>query len=752
MADIADALAAAASRRKTQKWVLDLVGAGILDVDKTRTPNLYFATALANPYLDDFAGLSSPAQTEPGTSAGAPAGGQPHRIDDRANEPSDPASFDGSDHAQVDPKQQASPRPGKPDITRSQQFPISEPKGSSGAESKGSLGDDPKGSAGPEAKGSPGLNPKGSDGPDAQGLAGPDPKGSSTFDPKGSPETDRRGSGLSNAEGLAEADAKGPNTSHPTGIPNPPALGSAGRDPHGQDTFDPRGADASNPQKSTRPNPQGSSQSVQEGPTPGTVKGLAGVESKGSAVLESKGSPALNPNGSSGPDAQGSADRGSKGLNTSHPTGIPNPPTLGSADGDPHGQHTDDPTGTRASDSQTTTRPNPQEQAIIEALAKLLQATPTTPAASPATAPGALTLSGVPKLLFDQIWGLFPSDLDALSLTLLITATTVLLAWATAYVARWTWGQPALAIAVIGAVTLRWRLKRKRTSTPTPATLTARSARPLKPVLIGTAATLVLVVVGVAWYRSQAKVPSSTSEGSKSANAAPPRPSAEASGQSSAVSHQSSAVSHPRSVVSSPSSAQPSPAPPPSDQPTSAQPSSAISPPSSAVSNPPYPTASGAYVLSNAHWQPLPHNNGHVVQTSGDALTAKLTDEQLEQDPTVASTPVGKLDIGRLVFDGTESVPTISSTDFVIAYVGSLPQPDAIDLGALTGTVGQREITLHPAAPHRPGFGADRIPATIEHPRTDLTLLRPTTSLRPCRYAVLCGTTAYELTVANTPR
>ncbi len=150
-----------------------------------------------------------------------------------------------------------------------------------------------------------------------------------------------------------------------------------------------------------------------------------------------------------------------------------------------------------------------------------------------------------------------------------------------------------------------------------------------------------------------------------------------------------------------------------------------------------------------------------MVQSSGDAFTAKLTDEQLEADPGAADTPMGRVAIGRLVFDGSDDVPAVSSTDFVVIYIGSTPAsgavhgngntvasgPPAIELAVLSGTVGHREAALHPGAPRRPGFGPDRIAARVEHPRENVAVLRPDAQIARGRYGVLCGTEAFEVMV-----
>ncbi len=171
----------------------------------------------------------------------------------------------------------------------------------------------------------------------------------------------------------------------------------------------------------------------------------------------------------------------------------------------------------------------------------------------------------------------------------------------------------------------------------------------------------------------------------------------------------------------------------------------------------PFPKTPGAYVVIGCRWAPLPGNNGHLVQTYADTVTLKLLNEELEEE-AIAGKPSNlfTVEIGKLTFDGRERVPICPAKDFVLVYVGTLPvRPakypllrtyPAIEIAPIeSASVGARTTPLYLIAPGFPGFALKRLAVTIEHPKPDLTVLRPSTTIAPGYYAIRCGEQAYEV-------
>ena len=97
-------------------------------------------------------------------------------------------------------------------------------------------------------------------------------------------------------------------------------------------------------------------------------------------------------------------------------------------------------------------------------------------------------------------------------------------------------------------------------------------------------------------------------------------------------------------------------------------------------------------------------------------------------------------------------------------YVGPLPPPAADKVAkypvlgsypavelirATLAANGSRRAPLFAIAPGLKGFGEYRVPATVEQPTADVTVLRCTVRLPPGRYAAGCDAGAFEVAVAR---
>jgi hypothetical protein len=187
---------------------------------------------------------------------------------------------------------------------------------------------------------------------------------------------------------------------------------------------------------------------------------------------------------------------------------------------------------------------------------------------------------------------------------------------------------------------------------------------------------------------------------------------------------------------------------------------------------PPFPAVSGAFVLADGRWVTLPRNNGHVIQSTAQALSAKLAKLQRWEDALA-----GKSDdkpaqaFADLTFDGRDAVPAVPAKDLVMVYIGSVPSPSpdalvrypwlktypAIELAAtVTQRNGARMVALVLVAPGYIAIGPKHLEATVEQTSirsndnsTDQPafILRCTTSPAPGRYVLFCGEQSYEVDI-----
>lgn len=193
------------------------------------------------------------------------------------------------------------------------------------------------------------------------------------------------------------------------------------------------------------------------------------------------------------------------------------------------------------------------------------------------------------------------------------------------------------------------------------------------------------------------------------------------------------------------------------------QPGTAANDDRGTAATPPYPTAIGAYVLNGDRWETLPQNHARIVQTTAQALLAKqFSLDRMFERWTGKSSAAGATPAGDLTFDGADQVPYVPGRDVVLAYVGTIPPLPAaavakydelrsypmLELAPVRDVVkGTRYVPLYPIAPGFLGFGATRVTGTIEHPNSDVTVLRCADPLKPGRYGFSAGAQNYELGV-----
>jgi hypothetical protein len=163
-----------------------------------------------------------------------------------------------------------------------------------------------------------------------------------------------------------------------------------------------------------------------------------------------------------------------------------------------------------------------------------------------------------------------------------------------------------------------------------------------------------------------------------------------------------------------------------------------------------FPTERGAYVLDGDDWWRLPTNNGHFLEK-------RVPDDLAEQFDDVYRAAGWMIEeskrvLGDLAFDGSDPVPTVAMGEVVILYVGNLPGDAAgypsIEVTALRmDPNGTRFTPLTREAPTIRGFGVRRVPATLDRPISDRTVLHCSVSLAAGRYAVSCGGQFFEFAV-----
>lgn len=175
-------------------------------------------------------------------------------------------------------------------------------------------------------------------------------------------------------------------------------------------------------------------------------------------------------------------------------------------------------------------------------------------------------------------------------------------------------------------------------------------------------------------------------------------------------------------------------------------------------------TPSGAFVYSDGVWLRLPKNNARAVQNTPQKLTGFLQNLGSFQDRLAGKTSAASTtEIGEIRFDGIETVPVIPAKDVVIVYVGPLTPFTADDVTRYpelndypkmelapekTLSSGIRYASLYRVANGFLGFGTSRvITATVETASANLTVFRATAPLTSGRYALSCGTDAYEVAV-----
>jgi hypothetical protein len=174
------------------------------------------------------------------------------------------------------------------------------------------------------------------------------------------------------------------------------------------------------------------------------------------------------------------------------------------------------------------------------------------------------------------------------------------------------------------------------------------------------------------------------------------------------------------------------------------------------------PSQSGAYVLVDGHWHPLPRNNGHTAFAAPQILGGVLNALHAWDSRIPAGQKEDSDQSATLIFDGNVAPPAVSRDALVIAYIGeTVPPPlalrqkysevrdyPAMELARLQlSRDGHRETTLLKIAPGFTGFGNTRVAAALSQPRADATILRCTGPLEPGAYAVAIGSAAFEVQV-----
>ncbi len=185
---------------------------------------------------------------------------------------------------------------------------------------------------------------------------------------------------------------------------------------------------------------------------------------------------------------------------------------------------------------------------------------------------------------------------------------------------------------------------------------------------------------------------------------------------------------------------------------------------------PAFPSAQGAYILTDAGWKALPMNNAKVTydalevtsQTLGgiNALLGALNGRQPSQQD---QTRPDKL--ASLTFDGSDPVPVVRGDQVRIVYIGHTVPASAEMLGKYpqladypavemapthTDGEGRRQADLLRIVPGLAGFRQNRMAAMLETPKPDVTLLTCTGTLPPGTYALSVSSDkpeAFELNV-----
>ena len=178
---------------------------------------------------------------------------------------------------------------------------------------------------------------------------------------------------------------------------------------------------------------------------------------------------------------------------------------------------------------------------------------------------------------------------------------------------------------------------------------------------------------------------------------------------------------------------------------------------------PVFPASSGAYVLAEGRWQPLPRNGGRVTYGVTQVLNG-VSDflGALGGKPIARDNQTQPDKMADLTFAGTDPVPEVNGAEVILLYLGAIKPLSAdllqkypqlrdyplIEMAPTRRTSdGRRQVDLLRIAPGLAGFRDQRVAAILDEPKTGATLVTCTSTLASGSYALAVNTEAYELNV-----